>query len=228
MNKNTMLEKAFEIIRAVPESIQYMTREYKTIEFFLARIEGLVSGVYSNRVGGDFVDIMASLIRGQVEDAYNTAWQDEGYFLPLPAYLSGSMDTFITTQTNFDWIYQYYKDIVDARIDGTPLQPLLSRANMWANQYNAAYNEAMRLIMVQTGGNMIWQEGDTKDKCSVCVGLDGLIMSAQEWELIGMKPQSDRLPCGGFNCHCDLVPTSNRRSPNAYGRAEEIILAGHR
>ena len=204
----------------------YKPTEYKTVEYMENAIEGLVNGVYNGNIGGQFIDTMANIISGQLTQAYRQAWEDEGmtdYF--APDYLSESLEAMILNQ--YDYVDQFYRDIVDARVDGTSVSPLLARAKLWANQWNAAYNEAVRLITLQGGGNLVWEEGDTMDKCGVCVGLDGLVMSAREWELLGMKPQSESLPCHGFNCHCSLTPTDKRRSPNAYGRAEEIILINH-
>lgn len=207
----TLLSNILQVVRTVPQVVKYLPPEYKTYEYFLARVEGLVRGVYGGYIGGDFVDILANLIRGQIADAYGQAWQDEGYDPPLPDYLNASMEAFITAQTNFDWIYQYYKDIVDARVDGTPINPLLSRASMWANQWNAAYNEAARIITLETGGNMIWEIGEA-EHCSTCLALDGIIASAKEWDESGWRPQSKDLECHGYNCKCSLTYTPRRRS----------------
>ena len=192
---------------------------YKTYDYMLRVIEGLVRGVYNGQVGGDFVDAIAALIRGQITQAFQQAYEDEGYtgFFP-PDFLQAGIESMIITQTNFDWIYNYYKDIVDARVDNKPIDPLLARATMWANVYKEAYNEALRLITLDGGGNMIWHEGDTKDKCSTCKYLDGICASAKEWEIAGFRPQGSMLQCGGFNCGCELVPTTQRRSPKALDR----------
>ena len=224
-----------QVVATFPEVRTYLTgrarwslyrpTEYKTYDYMLSVITGLVNGVYSGNVGGQFIDTMANVISGQLTQAYQQAFEDEGYTdFALPNYLAQSLENMILSQ--YDFVDGFYRDIVDARIDGTSIDPLLARAGMWANRWNEAYNEAVRLITLQGGGNLEWQEGDTMDKCGVCVGLDGLVMSAREWELLGMKPQSEKLPCHGFNCHCLLTPTDKRRSPNAYGRAEEIIMAG--
>jgi len=216
-----LLAHAYKIIIEVPEVIPHLTRDYKSYDFFLARVEGLVRGVYSGNIGGDFVDIMGSLIKGQITDAYTQAWKDEGYTGALPDYLSTSLDAFVIREANFDWIYQFYKDAVDARIDGNPVDGLLSRAKLWANKWNAAYNEALRVITVENGGNMIWVLGEA-EHCTTCLALDGIVASGKEWEASGWKPQSADLECGGYNCKCSLVPTSNRRSRDAAGQLARI------
>lgn len=235
MNNNQLIKIAREAVRLAPQVKPYLSAktrfmlyepaEYKTTDYMLNVIEGLVNGVYNNLVGGDFIDAMANLISGQLTQAFQQAFEDEGYTdFVLPDYLSSALESMILSQ--YDYVDQFYRDVVDARIDGTSISPLLARAQLWANQWQAAYNEAIRLMTLEGGGNLVWQEGDTVDKCGVCVGLDGLVMRASEWDALGIKPQSHSLPCHGFNCHCSLVPTDKRRSPDAYGRAEEIILAG--
>jgi len=233
--KNDLIKIARETVRLVPEVRPHLSAktrwtlyepaEYKTTDYMLNVIEGLVNGVYNNLVGGDFIDAMANLISGQLTQAFQQAFEDEGYTdFVLPDYLNAALESMILSQ--YDYVDGFFRDIINARIDGTSISPLLARARLWANQWQAAYNEAIRLMTLEGGGNLVWQEGDTVDKCGVCVGLDGLVMRASEWDALGMKPQSESLPCHGFNCHCSLVPTDKRRSPDAYGRAEEIILAG--
>ena len=201
----------------------YKPTEYKTVEYMENAIEGLVNGVYNGNIGGQFIDTMANIISGQLTQAYRQAWEDEGmtdYF--APDYLSESLEAMILNQ--YDYVDQFYRDIVDARVDGTSVSPLLARAKLWANQWNAAYNEAVRLITLQGGGNLVWEYGDA-EHCNTCLSLNGIVARADEWDTLGVKPQGDMLECGGWNCKCALVSTDKRRSPNAYGRIEEILLA---
>lgn len=201
----------------------YKPTEYKTVEYMENAIEGLVNGVYNGNIGGQFIDTMANIISGQLTQAYRQAWEDEGmtdYF--APDYLSESLEAMILNQ--YDYVDQFYRDIVDARVDGTSVSPLLARAKLWANQWNAGYNEAVRLITLQGGGNLVWEYGDA-EHCNTCLSLNGIVARADEWDTLGVKPQGDMLECGGWNCKCALVSTDKRRSPNAYGRIEEILLA---
>lgn len=211
--------------------IYHVTKpEYKTADYMLRQVEGLVNGVYSGNIGGQFIDIMANLISGQLTQAYRQAYEDAGYTGEvLPKFLSTSLEVMILNQ--YDFVDQYYRDIIDARVDGTPIDPLLSRAQMWGNQWNTAYREAERLILMDGGGNLEWVKGATEQGCDTCANLDGIVMSAKEWEMLGVHPRgypNSKLECEGGgpanNCDCSLVPTDKRRSPNAYGRVEEIIL----
>ena len=205
----------------------YEPAEYKTTDYMLNVIEGLVNGVYNNLVGGDFIDAMANLISGQLTQAFQQAFEDEGYTdFVLPDYLNAALESMILSQ--YDYVDGFFRDIINARIDGTSISPLLARARLWANQWQAAYNEAIRLMTLEGGGNLMWVYSPEKDHCPECESLDGMIMRASEWDILGVKPQNapnNKISCGGWNCGCSLDPTDKRRSPNAYGRVEEIILA---
>lgn len=200
----------------------------KTQGYFQATIEHMVQKVYDGNMGGEFIDIMANLIQGQLTDAYNQAWEEDGNVLPLPDYLEQSVQSAILQQ--YDYVDQYYRDIVDARVDGTPLDPLLARASLWANRWTEAYNEAMRLIAVEMGGKLMWQMGATEKHCESCSQLDGIVAYASEWEEAAVKPQSapnSSLVCGGWNCDCSLQPTDQRRSPNALDSIMNIAVSAN-
>lgn len=230
---NTIMEHIRQVVATVPDVRKHLSgrarwslykpAEYKTVDYMENAIEGLVNGVYNGNIGGQFIDTMANIISGQLTQAYRQAWEDEGntdYF--APDYLAESLEAMILGQ--YDYVDQFYRDIVDARVDGTSVSPLLARAKLWANQWNAAYNEAVRLMTLQGGGNLVWEYGDA-EHCNTCLSLNGIVARASEWDTLGVKPQGDMLQCGGWNCKCALVSTDKRRSPNAYGRIEEILLA---
>ena len=195
---------------------------YKTYDFMLATIRHAVQSVYNGWMGGEFVDILQSLITGQMTQAYGQAWEDDGntdFF--LPDFLQSALAENIARNTNFDYIYQYYKDIIDARVDGTPVEPLIARAAMWATRYTEAYNEAAALIVARTGGKMIWRLGATEQHCGSCGALDGIVAYATEWELAGVHPQqapNSALECGGWRCDCSLTVTTQRKTRNAWGK----------
>ena len=224
-----------DIVKAVPQVrpylsnkvrfIAYQPTEYKTFDYMLRAIEGLVRGVYSNAVGGDFIDVMANLISGQLTQAYQQAFEDEGFTdFALPEYLAASLEASILTQ--YDYVDGFYRDIVDARLDATSIDPLLIRAGMWANRWTESYNEAVRLITVENGGKLIWEYGEA-EHCETCRALNGIVAWAKEWDTLGVKPQNapnNLIECGGWNCKCALVQTNKRRSPGAYGRIEAAIM----
>jgi hypothetical protein len=226
MTKTELLQYIDEVISVAPMVVMYMTPAYKTQEYFLARLNGLVNGVYSGNLAGEFIDVMANLISGQLLDAYQTAYTNEGFSGELPDYLNASYQNMTATQ--YGYVDAFYRAIVDARFDKTPITPLLARAELWAQRWTEGYNEAVRLITTNEGGNLIWTLGATEEHCPECSRLNGIVARAKEWDVLNIRPQSapnDKLTCGGWRCDCSLTPTDKRRSPNAYGRIEEIILS---
>jgi hypothetical protein len=176
-------------------------------------------------VGGEFIDVFANLISGQYLDAYNKAWTDQGYELNIPSYLYEHYQNAVAKQ--YEFVDKYYRDIIDAKIDGTSIEPLLSRASLWAQGWNTSYENATSLITEHEGGREQWVLGATEEHCPECYALNGIVMRAQEWEALNLRPKNppnDKLTCGGWRCDCSRTATNKRRSPNAYGRVEEILL----
>lgn len=201
----------------------------KTTEFYLNTLIRLVRSVYQGYLGGEFIDIMANLVQGQINQAYGQAWIDEGDGGTMPEYLLNAAQAFILQQ--YGYVDQYYRDIVDARIDKAPIDPLLQRAEMWAGQYDTAYRDATLLIRTENGGNLVWRKGQTEQGCDTCARLDGLVMSAKDWDEMGLHPRdypNPQLACEGGgpanHCDCELLPTDQRRSPNARSVAMDIVM----
>ena len=225
--KNDLISIARETVRLAPQVRPHLSAktrwtlyepaEYKTTDYMLNVIEGLVNGVYNNLVGGDFIDAMANLISGQLTQAFQQAFEDEGYTdFVLPDYLNAALESMILSQ--YDYVDGFFRDIINARIDGTSISPLLARARLWANQWQAAYNEAIRLMTLEGGGNLMWVYGEA-EHCETCNSLNGIVASAKEWDELGVQPQNapnNMIACGGWNCQCSLTPTDKRRSPKAY------------
>lgn len=221
---NTIMTAIVESFKQLPEMDEYLSGravlalaqmdELKTYDYYQRHINGLVRGVYAGNIAGDMIDVMANLIQGQLTDAYNRAWKDDGNKLPLPDYLDKSLTEAIANQ--YSYVDQFYRDIVDARLDKTPIEPLLTRASLWANRYNEATSEAVRLMALENGGKLIWKLGATEQHCLTCAALNDLVAYATEWDISGFKPQNapnDFLECGGWRCDCSLEPTDKRRSP---------------
>ena len=202
---------------------------YKTYEFFLSAVEGLVNGVYSGLVGSDFVYAMDNLITGQLRDAYIRAWVDDGHFGELPEYLQESLDAMVDEQQKH--VVDYWHDIIDARVDGKPIEPLLSRAQMWAQRWKEAYEMARHLINVENGGKEMWVIDPEKENCTICSRLNGIVAYAREWDELNVHPRNapnpilakERGGCGGWKCGCERKPTDRRRSPNAYDTILNIV-----
>lgn len=202
----------------------YAPVTYKSLAYFLEQIERLVRSVFAGLVRGEFIDVMANLISGQLYDAYSKAWFDYGETGNLPEYLNTAYQDDVLAQ--YEHVDKYYRDIIDASIDGLPVEPLVSRAKLWANQWQNSYNKAAGLIQQENGGNLIWEYGET-EHCETCQSLNGIVASAKEWAAAGVRPQNPpnkMIDCGGWNCQCSLSPTDKRRSPKALDSILNIVV----
>jgi hypothetical protein len=199
---------------------------FKTYDYYLQTLTRLVQTLYVGAIGGEFIGIMDNLILGQISNAYENAWIDSGLELPPDNYIRDASQAMVIEQRGF--VQGYYQAIVDAKIDQTPIDPLLQRASLWANQWNTAYNDGTRLIASNMGNKLVWREGGTIDKCPTCLALNGIVAFATEWDQSGFRPQSapnNLLECQGWHCLCSLEVTEKRRSPNALSRLLDIATS---
>jgi hypothetical protein len=186
----------------------------KSQEDFLSRIQWLIRAAYNGDIAGEFIDGMAAAISRQYFLAYREVLAEEG--LEMDDEFRQHVEQMIADE--FMHVEQLFRDIVDARIDGTPIDPLLARAQLWANRYAEVQNEARLAIGLRFGYNMVWTMGATEEHCPTCSALNGIVAFASEWDTAGLEPQNapnDLLKCGGWNCDCSLTKTDKRRSPNA-------------
>ena len=195
--------------------------EVKTVDYYFRALRGLIQAVYNNIMGGEFIDIMANLIQGQLTRAFQFALDEVGsdWFPELQTEL----DAMIASEYTF--VDQLFRDIIDARMDGTGIDPLLARAQIWANRWNDAYNTAKLMIQSLFGERLMWVYG-AAEHCDECLSLNGIVAFAKEWQELGVRPQSPPnalLTCGGWRCKCSLVPTNQRRSPNAFVTIMNIV-----
>jgi hypothetical protein len=199
----------------------------KTYDYFLFTLNNLVTSVYNGNLGGKFIDIMASLIYGQLDQAYRQAWDEAGDGEEYPEYLAESFEQMYLAQ--FDFVDAYYESIVDARVDETPIDPLLARASLWANRWNEAHDTAIHLIALDNNENEEWILGETETHCPTCSGLNGIVARASDWDALGVRPQgapNTALDCGGWNCDCSRVPTDKRRTRGGRDKIQSVISKG--
>lgn len=239
MNNTVLLAAVRATVRIVPDVLPHLSAKtrrniaeptaYKSYEFYLRAVEGLVNGVYMGLVDSDFVYAMDNLIVGQLRDAYFRAWADDGNFGDLPDYLQESLDTMVEDQQSH--VVDFFRAIVDARVDGTPIETLLNRARLWASRWKEAFEMARHLIAVENGGKEMWVMDPSKENCTICGALNGIVAYAREWDELNVHPRNapnpilskDRGGCGGWECGCGRQPTDKRRSPKAYDTILNIV-----
>jgi len=223
-----------QILNRVPDLRPHLTSKariafdvippIKSAELFNNRLEKLVEETYAGGKAEDtFVEEMALLIAAYLLLAYRSAWQDNGGGNKLPDYLDIAYRAAVLEQ--YVYIEQYHDDIITARTNQTPIDPLLARTQLWATRYEEQYNNANILMAKEEGVNLVWKYGDT-DHCDTCRKLDGIVASENDWRTVGVVPQAapnPKLDCEGWRCQCTLSITTQKRSKNALNRITEAV-----
>lgn len=107
---------------------------------------------------------------------------------------------FIITQ--FDYIGGFAEAIAESE----KLEPMFTRAGMWANRYNEAKFRAASLTCADEKRQ--WRLGPTEQHCVSCAGFSGRVYRYSAWAKHNALPRNSALACHGFNCKCSLEPTT--------------------
>ena len=204
----------------------------KSFDYYSNTIYHLVRNLYNGNTDElEFVQIMESLLDGQMPRAWLEGMAQNGLTEDdMTEDWQAALDEIIASEKSF---LLGFADAIVA--DGANRDAMLSRADIWANRYNDVVNKAA-MMTAGTGARMVWKLGATEKHCPFCKDLDGIVAFASEWDALDIRPQNppnhaltgekdgDR-GCEGWRCDCSLLPTDKRRSRDAYGRLEEILLS---
>jgi hypothetical protein len=102
--------------------------------------------------------------------------------------------------------------------------------DIWANRYPDVVNQAI-LATAEEKTKLEWVYSPEKEHCTICSALNGIVAYAREWDELGVRPQNPPNPalskdnggCGGWRCGCELIPTTRRRSPDAFTTIMNIV-----
>jgi len=180
-----------------------------------AAVRGLWSGAYSV---WEFESAMSAAIELGLRRAWYAGASECGIY---PEDLSqdelNRLDQEIIGETSqildFGLFIMY-----NSKLNGGKLTPLMTRAQMWVNRYEAVRGLAREYACADQ--KLKWIRGNTMQPCRDCLRLDGRVYRASTWRKYGIEPRMHSLQCGGFRCRCELIPTdepSNRGRPPRVG-----------
>ena len=193
----------------------------KTADYMERTIRKYILMLYREQIGFEFLDLMASLIEAQFTRAYNQALRDEG--VEMDAEFEAHLTGLVVNQ--FPFVDGLFDDVLQAVVNGDSVEPLLSRADLWANRYNEVVSEAHLEIARRFGGKLVWRLGATEEHCVTCAALNGIVAFGVDWDASGLVPQNAPnalLECGGWRCDCSLEPTDERRTRNSLDKLMAI------
>ena len=130
----------------------------------------------------------------------------------IPARYLNTSDPVILAQHCMEDARPGFADQIEAnsKANGGKLTPLLTRAKMWSNRYNAIVTIAQQVSCADK--KFKWHLGPTEEHCGDCLTYAGRVHRGSVWASVGAAPQSRSLACGGWNCLCALSPTTDRAS----------------
>lgn len=186
----------------------------KALSDFRANIRANIRGLWSSNLSlYGFTDNMV----GAIDRGLRQAWAEGAAgcgiamneLTPQELY---QMQDMINAQ--FQHILKFGDDIINNnRESGGKLEPLFARGEMWVNRYNEARIRGAALACADQ--KVKWVLGPT-EHCRSCAGYAGKVYRYSTWANAGALPRTAALDCRGFNCQCDLVPTSERITPGRF------------
>ena len=222
-----------ELRAAIAQGLEWLRRnhyindhtlidEIKTVAFYQRSIETLVRDLYR---GGDlatFENALVDLVDQQLDRAWREGMRKND--LDPAADMTPEFEAELEDLKlkELDYVTGFGEAVQDAaekdaanEDPNASLQGLYVRGSIWSNRYNEVVNLAA-LATAEPKDRLEWIYGDT-EHCETCAALNGIVASKQEWDDLGIVPQSppnDNLSCGGWRCQCELRPTDKKRSRN--------------
>jgi hypothetical protein len=103
-------------------------------------------------------------------------------------------------------------DYIDALANsGQPLSNADTRLDIWARRFGDVKDRAK--VVMGKDAKLEWVYDPTKEHCTSCARLNGIVKRASFWQANGVLPKSPPNPmlaCGGWQCGCILQPTDKK------------------
>ena len=203
---------------SVPKGLDGSVSLAKTALHYEFSLRTAIHNLYETGDLGAYIDHHSRLI----EEQFNRAWREGLRELGLTPEDMTSAEVSRLNELIYEeegYVLDFAAEILRARENGDPVSPFTSRAQTWANRYNSIVNEAK--TMAGKDQKLEWVLG-VAEHCSSCIKLSGIVKRASVWHNAGIRPQNapnPMLECGGYNCKCQLVPTTK---PGTRGRFPKL------
>jgi len=176
----------------------------KTVGYYTRVLVRDIRRLYNGEINTNlFVDNLAGYVERQLRRAWNEGMRANGLDPAKDMTAAWEQIYQNAVVSEFAYIDNLAEAILEAKRNGTSIDPLIARAELWANRYTDLVNQAL----AETGkGNLFkWEFGATEEHCDDCLNRAGQVKTGQEWQ-DDILPQSHDLACGGWRCDCRLQP----------------------
>jgi len=191
-----------------------LVNQEKSLSEYRTGIRGTIRGAWIGQYTlFQFTDAMRAVIERGLRQAWLEGAAQCGISMDeLTAPEVQAMLDMINNQMQY--IIAFGGDILDnSQANGGKLEPLFVRGEMWINRYNEARIRGAAMACADQKAE--WQLGQS-EHCSTCSFYAGKVYRLSTWNNNGVLPRTSVLECRGFNCKCDLVPTSKRITPGRF------------
>lgn len=193
-----------EFLDALDDAITRAAKNERTYESALLRA---VRDRYEEKTdSGEFLAIMAFLIKAQLSRAWREGMREAGYYDEMTADMESELVAYEIEEEGH--ARRLLNDILAAILAGLGWQSFQYRMSLWANRYEEVRNRAVIVAGKKKGILLRWDLGATERHCTTCATYAGQIKTAQKWDEIWLTlrhaPQSRELECKGYNCDCQL------------------------
>jgi hypothetical protein len=186
----------------------------KTEGYYLRVLSQAVRDLYNDKITtDDFLSTESRLLDEQIVRAWNEGMRLND--LNPQTDMKPEWEQMIKDIQNseFDYVQGFMDAIEQARRDGTPIQPLLDRAELWASRYSDVVSRS-QVITAPKDLNFFWKYGPTNEHCQDCSDMVAVgVQTAEFWrkkQAEGIYPGSPQLACHGFHCECGLESTDEK------------------
>lgn len=197
----------------------------KTEPAYRRSLRQAVRGLWSGEQGQwDFIDGMEYVLTRNLTKAWHDGMKLYGI---SPSEMTEAEKERLQTEINTQLLYVgNLADAVQAnsKANGGHLAPLYERLEMWVKQYGRIMTLAGMMAAADQKG--LWKYGDTIIHCASCSAYSGKVYRNSVWrkwlEPLEMLPRGKGLACGGWQCDCSIVKTSEPVTPG-----KPPIVKGH-
>lgn len=188
----------------------------KTETAYRRSLRQAVRGLWTGDLGEwDFMDTMEYILERNLTKAWYDGLKLQGL---KPSEMTLAEEERLKLEINTQ--IMYIGGLADAiqsssKANGGKLAPLYDRLEMWVKQYGRIVTLASMMAAADAKG--LWKYGDTTNHCPSCSSYAGKVYRNSVWrkwlEPLDMLPRGKGLACGGWQCDCSIVKTSEPVTP---------------
>ena len=191
-----------DVAKSIEKAIIDLRKDYNG--YRMAVNELFLNLYYENMSASDFTNQMNALIEKHYKEAYLFA-------LAECAQTTLSLTVQEDLNKQIKEAQGYLPNLVaQITLQQISIEELERRIDLWANQYRRTITLARAFC--DGSGRYEWVYHPDKEHCVDCEALNGTVLTLNEWIANGVLPQSPALACGGWQCGCNLVPTTKMKT----------------